>query len=151
MTVLQTIVTSVAALLGVVVGAVLQWFLTRRVNRESRLSELQAEAYSRFLVWDRAGSDDKAIQEACRARTFLVAYGSRETVRAIADYERLGGVIGTAEQNAAFTRMFNALRADRGLSPLDQQDLLAVMYLDDVNQQAAQPRLAADAPKAARR
>lgn len=147
----QTIVTSVAALLGVVVGALLQWFLTRRANRESRLAELQAEAYSRFLLWDRVGNDKKAIEEACRARTFLIAYGSRETIQAIANYERLGGVVGTEEQNAAFTRMFNALRTDRGLPPLDQEDLLAVMYLDDVGRSAAQPRLAADAPKAARR
>ncbi len=64
--------------------------------------------------------------------TFLIAHGSRDTIQAIANYERLGGVVGTEEQNAAFTRMFNALRIDRGLPPLDQEDLLAVMYLDDV-------------------
>lgn len=128
---METIVASVSALLGVGLGAVLQWLFSRREGRESRLDERQAEAYSRFLVWDRAGLDGKSIAEACRARTFLTAYGSRKTIKALATFERLGGVVCTAEQKLAFANMFNALRADRGLPSLDQEDILTVMYLDD--------------------
>ena len=100
-------------------------------NRESRGFEKQIEIYSRFLVWDRAGLDDKAIAEACRARTLLAVYASVETIKAIADFERLGGIVHTDEQKNAFTRMFNEIRRDCNMPALDQDDLLTLMYLNE--------------------
>jgi hypothetical protein len=105
--------------------------LESQYDRETRSFEKQIEIYSRFLVWDRAGLDDKAIAESCRSRTLLAVYASVETIKAIADFDRLGGIVRTDEQKNAFVRMFNAIRRDSNLPPLDRNDLLTLMYLNE--------------------
>jgi hypothetical protein len=99
-------------------------------TRESRSFDKQIEIYSRFLVWDRSGLDEKAIAESCRARTLMAVYASVEAIKAIADYERLGGIASTDEQKKAFVQMSNALRRDCNLPPLNPADLLTVLYLN---------------------
>jgi hypothetical protein len=105
------------ALLGVAVGAILTYLLTRSSEREKHYRLLQTTAYSDYLcgVAEAANinlnSDEAAIfAHVADAKTRICMYGSEEVIALLAAFEREGAAIGNAQQRGAFLNLVQAMR-----------------------------------------
>jgi hypothetical protein len=123
---------------GVVIGAFLQYYFTRHLDRQKHSRELRATAYTDYLecVSQHANLATQPDSEEGRALGFRTAdakcriclYGSSLAINAFANFERLGPSMGTPEQRLAFTRMVLVMRNDsaRG-GHVDLAELQAIL------------------------
>lgn len=123
---------------GIVIGASLQYFFTRHLDKQRHHLELRTRAYIDYLkcVCEQA---NLAMQPQSRERHELYArtadtkcriclYGSPRTVAAFAEFERLGAQMTTHNRCAAFTRMVAFMRADSARSgAVEPDDLQTVL------------------------
>lgn len=88
-------------MLGIVVGAVLQFLLSRSAEKDKRLDGLRTEAYADYLRSVAASAhltSDKdhvdALRSAADAKTRIVIYGSTAAIEALARFEDAGATLG---------------------------------------------------------
>ena len=115
--------TALFSLFGVVIGALLQYFFTRYLESQRHLRGLKTQAYLNFLeaisglahLNDPLGSQEcDLFAKTADAKARICIYGSKEVVHALAVFEKLGAVISSTEQRAAFVAMVSAMRNDSG-------------------------------------
>lgn len=107
------------SLLGIAVGATLQYLFSRYLEERKHTRLLQTQAYANYL---RAVSDARHLSLTVReedvltrladAKTRICLYGSKRVVALLADFERHGSVIGNEEQRSAFVALITAMRGD---------------------------------------
>ena len=129
---------AVVSLIGLVVGAVLQFLFTRYLDNKKHQRDLRAKAYADYLqcvsehanLGHQKGSTEgrqlgaKTADAKCR----ISLYGAPSVISAFAAFERLGAAMNTQEQCGAFTEMVAAMREDTlGSSSVAQADLEAVL------------------------
>ncbi len=111
-------------LLGVIIGALLQYYFTRHLDRQKHHRELRALAYTDYLKCvseianlkkprDSPDGRDLGFRTA-DAKSRICLYGSPIVVGAFATFERLGATMNTKEQRTAFTKMVLEMRTDSG-------------------------------------
>jgi len=107
------------SLLGIAVGATLQYLFSRYLEERKHNRLLQTQAYADYL---RAVSDTRHLSLNVReedvltrladAKTRICLYGSKHVVELLAKFEQHGSVIGNEMQRCAFIALIAAMRGD---------------------------------------
>jgi hypothetical protein len=137
---MENVIAAVVGLLGVTAGALLQYWLSRRMAHESQHSEQVLRAYADYLlavagvVQSQRHKDNHGLREGLRlltdAKMRIVVYGEPKVVTALAAFSRLGGALTTPEQRGAFTSIIQAMRGNdvsRG-SAIAEADIMQVIF-----------------------
>jgi hypothetical protein len=129
---------AIFSFLGVVIGAILQYFFSRHLDQQRARREARTKAYTDYLhcVSEHANSAQflessdghKLGARTADAKCRICLYGSSPTVVAFANFERLGATMRSAEQRAAFTNMVAVMRKDSsGTTDVASDDLQVVL------------------------
>lgn len=130
--------TAVFSLVGLVVGAVLQFLFTRHLDNKKHQRDLRAKAYADYLQCvsehanlghQRSSTEGRQLgAKTADAKCRISLYGAPTVISAFAKFERLGATMNTSEQCGAFTDMVAAMRQDTlGSSSVAKADLEAVL------------------------
>ncbi|MGC2173365.1 MAG: hypothetical protein WA555_10230 [Candidatus Sulfotelmatobacter sp.] len=122
---LQEVAITIAILsfFGVVIGASLQYVFTRYLDNQRHHRDLRTQAYLDHLnsvsglahLSEPQGSQERdLLAKAADAKGRICLNGSREVVHAFAVFEKLGAVVSSVQQRAAFVAMVIAMRNDSG-------------------------------------
>jgi hypothetical protein len=110
---------AVFSILGIALGATLQYVFSRFLEDRKHKRLLQTQAYVDFLrSVAEATHLDSTISEAqvhakiADARARIALYGSSNVVAALAEFEKAGNAIISDEQHAAFVSLIQAMRGD---------------------------------------
>jgi len=113
----STLWTAVLPLLGVVIGATMQYWLSRSAESRKQLQLLQSESYVDYLravtKAAHATSQDAvglARAEAADAKARLAVYGTSGVIAALARFEEAGAVLDNPRTRAAFVALVGAMR-----------------------------------------
>jgi hypothetical protein len=116
---------AIFSLLGVVVGACLQYFFSKYLDDQRHQRSLRTSAYIDFLkcvgeikvsAKERdARQFSEVLARLADAKTRICLYGSEKVVTALANFEHMGAVIKSADQRESFVRLVGAMRIDSGL------------------------------------
>jgi len=124
--------TAVLPLLGVVIGATMQYWLSRSAESRKQLQLLQSQAYVDYLraVTKSAHADSQdvarlALAEASDAKARLAVYGTSEVIAALARFEETGAVIDNP-RTRAHSLPWCAMRHKHGAAKAD--DLSLVLF-----------------------
>jgi hypothetical protein len=118
-----TLTTAIFSLLGLIIGASLQYVFTRHLESQRHHRELRTQAYGDYLrsvselahLNDPLGSQERdAIAAGTDAKARICLYGSKEVIRAFAQFETLGASVKSVPQRQAFVGMVSAMRDDSG-------------------------------------
>jgi len=111
--------------LGIIAGALLQYFFTQHLEHQRHLRELKTKAYTDYMlcVCEHAnfGKTDPAVKsfelgsKTANAKSRICLYGSQAVVEAFATFEKLGATMNTPEQRTAFSNMVALMRKDSGI------------------------------------
>jgi hypothetical protein len=125
---------AILPLLGVVVGAVLQHWLSRTAESRKPLSLLRSGAYVDYLrsVAQLAHSSTSEGRTAARtaaadAKARIAIYGTKDAVAALARFEEAGAVLDTSESLERVVRFASAA----ALSGARLADLKLVLFAAD--------------------
>jgi hypothetical protein len=130
-------IVAIFSFFGVVIGAILQYVFSRHLEQQRGRREERTKAYTDYLrcVSEHANparlesSDGHELgTRTADAKCRICLYGSSDTVEAFANFERLGAVMESPEQRAAFTRMVAIMREDSsGTSGVASADLQVIL------------------------
>ncbi|HLP99473.1 MAG TPA: hypothetical protein VK149_13630 [Sideroxyarcus sp.] len=126
-------VAAMFSFLGIIIGALLQYFFTRHLDNQKHRRELKTKAYTDYLnsVCELANFGKRSPELSTKtadAKARICLYGSASAVSAFATFERLGATMNTPEQRNAFTNMVAIMRSDSGSdSQVALKDLEAVL------------------------
>ena len=125
---------AIFSLIGLVVGAVLQFLITRYLDNNKHQRDMRAKAYADYLhcVCDQANIDHKhnlTEDRQLKARTAdakcrISLYGAPSVISKFAKFERLGATMRFNEGRVAFTDMVAEMRKDTlSCVSVNKQDL----------------------------
>jgi hypothetical protein len=119
-------------LLGVVVGATLQYWTSRAAESRKQLQLLRSQSYVDYLravtkaahaISHDAGRAANA--EAADAKARMAVYGTPQAIAALARFEETGAVLDTPNAKGVFAALVTAMR--EGESP-SQKDLELILF-----------------------
>ena len=113
---------AITSVLGLVIGAVLQFLFTRYLDNKKHQRDMRARAYSDYLEsvsehanlsLNKSSSEGRLLAaKTADAKCRISLYGAPDVIKAFAVFENLGATMNTSEQQEAFTSMVIAMRAD---------------------------------------
>jgi len=115
--------TAVLPVVGVLVGASLQYLFTRYLETQRYQREFRTQAYLDYIksvsglahLNDPQGSQERdLLASAADAKARICLYGSGEVIEAFASFERLGAAVISPSQCESFVAMIVAMRRDSG-------------------------------------
>src|SRR5437867_3448794 len=108
---------AILPLLGVVLGAALQFWLSRASEEKKRIETLRAQAYADYLravaLSAHLRSDEDlrdAHLNAADAKARIAVYGSVPVLKALAEFEEAGAVLSNGRSKNAFVALVSAMR-----------------------------------------
>lgn len=108
---------AILPLIGVVLGAGLQFLLTRATAREQQAGTLRSQAYADYLRAVAAAghlrSDEdlrNAHRDAADAKARIAVYGTVDVIKALARFEKTGAVLSDGSASCAFVSLVSAMR-----------------------------------------
>lgn len=117
---MNPLVTAVLPLLGLVVGATLQYWFTQLSEVRKQRQLLQTQSYVDYLraVTKSAHASSPeanraANMEAADAKARLAVYGTSDVIAALARFEETGAVIDNPKAKGAFVTLIGAMRRRR--------------------------------------
>jgi len=123
---------AVLPLLGVVIGATIQYWTSRAAESRKQLQLLRSQSYVDYLravtKAAHASSPDSgrvARADAADAKARMAVYGTSKAIAALARFEEIGPVLDTPRSKGVFTALVAAMRD--GDSP-SQPDLELVLF-----------------------
>jgi hypothetical protein len=130
--------TAIFSLVGLVIGAVLQFLFSRHLDNKKHQRDLRAKAYADYLLCvsehaniehQRSSTEGRQLTaKTADSKCRICLYGAPDVISAFANFECLGAVMNTNEQCSAFTNMVAAMRKDAiGSSSVAQADLETVL------------------------
>jgi hypothetical protein len=119
--------TALLPLIGVVVGAAMQYWFSRAAEAKKQIQLLQTQAYVDFLraVTKSAHATSpetvrSARADAADAKARVAVYGTSEVIDALARFEEEGAVLDNPKTKATFVGLVGAMRQKQGAaSPND--------------------------------
>lgn len=121
MSTLSTIITATLPLIGVALGAGLQYYFSKSSEERKKLTSLRTQAYVDYLQsvakFAQAAKTDpnerlKLLAEAADAKTRICIYGSKNIVKLLAEFERNGAKIASRESKETFIALCSQMRAE---------------------------------------
>ena len=119
-------VAALLSILGVAVGATLQWWFARRGNEHKQLIEMRSKAYADFfestahLVSARrlgtVPNEAELLAKLTDAKARVCIYGEEEVIRELAKFWSAGASFETESGTLAFTRFCLNIRRSFGIS-----------------------------------
>lgn len=116
---------ALSAVIGLAVGAVLQYYFSRRLEAVRHFQELRTRAYSDFIAGvaetaNAARKGDKALRldgvaKAAEAKIRILLYGSRTVVNAVAEFSVAQGSMTSEAVAPHFVEVIQAMRADSAI------------------------------------
>lgn len=129
--------TAILTFLGVIAGAVLQYFFTRHLENQKHYRGLRTQAYTDYLkcvselaqhlVQPQSNERTEIITRTTDAKTRICLYGSSKAVEAFSIFEKLGASMKTVETRRAFTNMVAIMRSDSGSKFVISNDHLEII------------------------
>jgi hypothetical protein len=130
---LTAILPPLGVLLGVTLGAALQYYFGRTLEGRKQLALQRAQAYVDYfkavaLVAQHGGGKDHLAMVA-DAKVRVCIYGSPTVIRCLSAFESAGAVINTTDGAAAIMELLRAMRNDTGMgdSGIGQQDFQRIV------------------------
>ena len=127
----------VLPLLGVVVGAALQFWFSRSSEERRGRQTLRSQAYVDFIkaVSSLAAAQrqanqakvDDALVQLTDAKARIVVYGSREVVVALAEFQRQGARL-HAEGIVSFITLCQRMRAEQKTAAISAHDISTILF-----------------------
>jgi len=128
----MTVWAAVLPLLGVVIGATLQYWTSRSAETQKQLQLLRSQSYVDYLravtKAAHATSPDTgrlARAEAADAKARMSVYGTSRAIAALARFEEVGPVLDTPNAKGMFAALVRAMRDSDSPS---QTDLELVLF-----------------------
>ena len=129
---------TIYSLLGLVVGAVLQFYFTRHLDSKKHQRELRSNAYADYLqcvsehanmAFQKNSPEGRQLgAKTADAKARISLYAAPVVISAFAAFERMGATMNTDEQCNSFIEMVAAMRQDSlGGSSVMNADLQAVV------------------------
>jgi hypothetical protein len=119
-------------LLGVILGAALQYWLSRAADREAKTESARSNAYADYLRAVAAAahlrSDEDlrdALRDAADAKARIAVYGSPTVIGALARLEEVGTDLTRQPSAAAFVALVAAMRSSA--STVEDRNLWLVL------------------------
>jgi hypothetical protein len=112
---------AILSFFGVIIGASLQYVFTRYLDNQRHHRDLRTQAYLDYLnsvsglahLNEPQGSQERdLLAKVADAKGRVCLYGSKEVIHAFALFEKLGAVVSSVQQRAAFVAMVIAMRND---------------------------------------
>jgi hypothetical protein len=113
---------AILSFVGVLIGAVLQFFFSRHLDHQRHQREIRTTAYTDYLkcvseqanlARQRSSPEGRELgAKTADAKCRICLYGSAASIKAFAAFERLGATMNTDEQCLAFTKMVHIMRSD---------------------------------------
>jgi hypothetical protein len=109
---------AILPLVGVLLGAGLQFWLSRAAAREQHSATLRSQAYADYLRAVAAAghlrSDEDlrdALRDAADAKARIAIYGGNEVIKALSRFEEAGAVLSDEPAAKAFVSLVSAMRS----------------------------------------
>jgi hypothetical protein len=122
---------AILPLLGVLLGAALQFWFSRRAERSKAIESLRAEAYVDYLSGVAASAyvhSDEDIRIAHRAladaKARIAVYGSPQVISALARFEESGAVLARGNDVKPFLAVVACMRSEAPLVAEHDLELL---------------------------
>jgi hypothetical protein len=120
MATLQPIITAVLPLVGVMIGAGLQYLFSRSAEVRKQLAALRTEAYTDYLrcvaesakIGRDANRRGELLSQAADAKARIAIYGSAQVLAALAAFETNSPVIDSPEAAKRFLAVVYAIRQE---------------------------------------
>ena len=123
----------VLPLVGVVIGAAMQYWFSRSAEVRKQIELLQSQSYVDFLraltksaYANSAEAIRSALADAADAKARLAVYGTSDVIVALARFEEAGAVLDNPQTKAAFVTLVAAMRQKRGAA--NATDLELVLF-----------------------
>lgn len=114
-------IVAVLPIVGVIIGAGLQYFLSRSTESRKQLSTLRSLAYvdylrclaeSKHFGKDNVKSRKEILAKAGDAKARIAVYGSSKVVEALAKFEKDGAAINSRQSEEKFLALCKAMRLE---------------------------------------
>jgi hypothetical protein len=130
---MQALMIAVVSLIGVLIGAALQYTFGQRLEARKQLGAQKAQAYIDFFRAVTALAQDRSKEQlalAADAKTRICIYGSMTVVQRLGDFQRVGAVAAAGAGQAALIELIRAMREDvtSKALPIRQADLLHILF-----------------------
>ena len=110
------ILAGVLPLVGVVLGAGLQFLLSRSLEAGKQLKVQKGQAYADYFqalaLAATKGKSPEVSGLAADAKTRICIYGSPAVVRKLGEFQKTGAIVASAESKAAIAELLREMRAD---------------------------------------
>jgi hypothetical protein len=123
--------TAILPLVGVALGALLQFWLSRGAEARKQLELLRSQAHVDYLravanAAHASSSDERrsAVTQAADAKARIAVYSTADVVHALARFEEAGPALDNARSTDFFLALVSAMR---GPSHADENDLRAIL------------------------
>jgi len=103
---MSSITTTLLSLGGVIIGALLQFFLSRKGKKDDYFLNLRYEAYKDYIK----SAASRSNSEMADAKARIAMFGSKEVICNIAELEKIGPVLIKPEALSAFTNIVKEMR-----------------------------------------
>jgi hypothetical protein len=116
---LPTLLTAFLPVIGILIGASLQYFLSKSSDRRKQLEILKNQAYVDYLrsvaqiaLLGRSNSNkrDELLAALADAKARICVYGSAKVIEALASFERGGAVLDSHDSIEKFLTLCNEMR-----------------------------------------
>ncbi|HVC59445.1 MAG TPA: hypothetical protein VND19_03640 [Acetobacteraceae bacterium] len=126
------------SLIGVLIGAALQYAFGQRLEARKQLGVQRAQACIDFFRAVSAlaqGRSKEQLALAADAKARICVYGSVAVVQRLGDFERAGAIVANSGSQAALIQLMQAMREDVTGSaiPLRQEDLMHILFGRDTS------------------
>jgi hypothetical protein len=125
---------AILALLGVLIGAGLQYLFGRTLESRKQLALQKSQAYAdyfrSFAALAAHGQTKESLAGAADAKTRVCIYGSPDVMRRLVEFENLGSAADSDESRMVIARLCKDMRRDIGMKDagLDEHDLYRILF-----------------------
>ena len=127
------LLTAALSMVGVLIGAALQYVFGRTLESKKQIQTQKAQAYSDYFKATAAlaqASSKDGLAQAADAKTRISLYGSATVVHSLAEFERAGPRLDNPVSKAALLKALQSMRTDvgAGRSAAASSDLEAIIF-----------------------
>jgi hypothetical protein len=116
----HAIITAILSLMGVAVGAGLQFYFGRTLEGRKQLAMQRSQAYvdyfKAFALNAQHGRSKDSLAMAADAKVRICLYGSPKVIRSLSAFEASGAAVKSADSLTAVMRLVKMMRKDAGMS-----------------------------------
>lgn len=134
---LLKIITPILPIAGIVVGAAIQSFYSRRAENKKQVLLSKTQAYVDYLecisesaqLKSRDGKEiNQLFAKAANAKSRICVYGSNDVISALAKFEDVGAAINSEENANVFIKLCAAMREDH----LQEKNTASIKELESI-------------------